>query len=53
MGRAAGRIEGFFRPDVAQHPGTARQLGIQATPTILLIKDGHILRAMGGMASRP
>ena len=31
-----------FELDVSQHMGFARTLGIRATPTVLVIQDGHI-----------
>ena len=42
-----------YKLDVARYPGTARQLGIQATPTILLIEDGRILKAQVGANGLP
>lgn len=38
----------LFKLDIGKHPAEARGLGIQATPTILLIEDGQVLKALVG-----
>ena len=34
--------------DIGAHPAEALRLGVQATPTVLLVEDGQILKALLG-----
>jgi len=43
----------LFKLDVAEHSAEARRLGIQAVPTILLIEDGQVLKALLGTRCLP
>jgi thioredoxin 1 len=38
----------LFKLDIGAHPAAARRLGVQATPTTLLIEDGRVLKAVLG-----
>jgi len=38
----------LLKLDVAEHPAEARRLGIQVTPTILLVEHGRVLKAIVG-----
>jgi thiol-disulfide isomerase/thioredoxin len=38
-----------FKLDITEHPEIARELGIRATPTLILIEDGAIARMLLGV----
>jgi thioredoxin 1 len=38
----------LIKLDVAERPAEARRLGIRATPTLLLVEDGRVLKALVG-----
>ena len=38
-----------FKLDVTEHPALARELGIRATPTLILIERGSIVRMLLGV----
>ena len=41
--------EPVFKLDVTEHPETSRDLGIRATPTLILIENGSIARMVLGV----
>ena len=41
--------EPVFKLDITEHPGTSRDLGIRATPTLILIENGSIARMVLGV----
>jgi thioredoxin 1 len=38
-----------FKLDITENPNLARELGIRATPTLMLIEDGHVARMLIGV----
>ncbi len=46
--RLRSRHPNLFKLDVGMHPTEARQLGIQATPTSLLVENGRVHKALLG-----
>ena len=41
--------EPVFKLDITEHPETSRELGIRATPTLILIRNGSIARMVLGV----
>ena len=41
----------IFKLDITEHPELARELGIRATPTLILIENGSIARVLLGVKS--
>lgn len=41
--------EPVFKLDITQHPEASRELGIRATPTLVLVEDGRIARMVLGV----
>ncbi len=41
--------EPVFKLDITEHPETSRELGIRATPTLILIENGSIARMVLGV----
>ena len=41
--------EPVFKLDITEHPETSRELGIRATPTLILIENGSIARMILGV----
>ena len=42
----------IFKLDIAEHPELSRELGIRATPTLILIEDGTVARMVIGVKTR-
>ena len=40
-----------FKLDVGRYPREARAVGVQATPTTLLVEDGKVLKALLGLGA--
>lgn len=45
--------EPVFKLDLTQHPEASRELGIRATPTLILIEHGRIARMVLGVKLSP
>jgi thiol-disulfide isomerase/thioredoxin len=45
----AGQGAPVFKLDITQHPEVSRQLGIRATPTLILVEDGAVARMLLGV----
>lgn len=46
--RLSRQYPNLFKLDVQEHSGTARQVGIRATPTTLLVENGTIIKVLLG-----
>ena len=51
--RLAADHPNLFKLDIARHHREARALGVRATPTILLVEDGKVMKALLGAGTVP
>jgi len=42
----------IFKLDITEHPELSRELGIRATPTLILVEDGAVARMVIGVKTR-
>jgi len=47
----AGEGAPVFKLDITEHPHVSRELGIRATPTLVVIEDGAVARMLLGVRS--